>query len=351
MQVGVSTVLSSPDDVEFVRACEGVGATSVWVPEAWGYDALTPLAHLAAVTTTIGLATGIVQVGARTPAMLAMQAMSVQQLSNGRLVLGLGSSGPRIMEGWHGVPFRQPIATMRETIEIVRQIAGGERLDHHGEVYDLPPEGFGRGIRSMVSPVDPIPMVIAALGPKNLELTGEIADGWLGNAFMPEHADLFLDAIRAGCDRAGRSIDELDLVMPVAVEFTDDVEEAGRRHADGYAFTIGAMGAPDKNFYNRAFTAQGYGDDVRAVYDLWQAGRREEAAARVPFDIGFKTNLLGPPEVIRERVRRYRDAGITTLQAKVAGPDRLDTVAQLVDIVREVAQEPVRGSTGATPPP
>lgn len=337
MQVGVSAVVSSTDDVEFVRQCERVGATSVWVPEAWGYDALTPLAHLAAVTATIRLATGIVQVGARTPAMLAMQAMSVQQLSGGRLVLGLGSSGPRIMEAWHGVPFRKPVETMRETIEIVRQVAGGERLEHHGEIYDLPPAG--KGIRSMSPAVAPIPMVIAALGPRNLELTGEVADGWLGNAFMPEHAEVFLEPIRVGCERTGRSLTDLDLVMPVAVEFTDDVEEAGRRHAGGYAFTIGAMGAPGKNFYNRAFSAQGYADDVAAVYDLWQAGRRDEAAARVPFDIGFKTNLLGPPDVIRERVRRYRDAGITTLQAKVSGPDRLDTVAQLVDIVREVTAE------------
>jgi len=254
-------------------------------------------------------------------------------------VLGLGSSGPRIMEAWHGVPFRKPVATMRETIEVVRQIARGDRLDHHGEVYDMPPHGSGRGIRSMVSPVEPIPMVIAALGPRNLELTGEIADGWLGNAFMPEHANVFLDPIRTGCARAGRTIDQLDLVMPVAVEFTDDPEAAGRRHAGGYAFTIGAMGAPGKNFYNRAFSAQGYGDDVAAVYELWQAGKREKAAARVPFDIGFKTNLLGPPEVIRERVRLYRDAGITTLQAKVTGPERLDTVAQLVDLVREVEDE------------
>ena len=339
MQVGVSAVVSSREDVEFVRECERVGATSVWVPEAWGYDALTPLAHLAAVTSTIRLATGIVQVGARTPAMLAMQAMSVQQLSGGRLVLGLGSSGPRIMEAWHGVPFRQPVATMRETIEIVRQIAQGDRLEHHGEVYNLPPDGSGRGIRSLAPPVEPIPMVIAALGPRNLELTGEIADGWLGNAFIPEHADVFLDPIRAGCARSGRTIDQLDLVMPVAVEFTSDPEEAGRRHADGYAFTIGAMGAPGKNFYNRAFSAQGYGDDIAAVYNLWQAGKREAAAARVPFDIGFKTNLLGPPEVIRERIRLYRDVGITTLQAKVAGPHRLDAVAQLVDLVREVDGE------------
>lgn len=341
MQVGVAAIVSSPDDVRFVQEVERVGATTVWVPEAWGYDALTPLAHLAAVTSTIRLATGIVQVGARSPAMLAMQAMSVQQLSGGRLVLGLGSSGPRIMEAWHGVEFRKPVATMRETIEIVRMIARGDRLDHHGQIYDLPPAGAGRGIRSMSPPVDPIPIAIAALGPRNLELTGELADGWLGNAFLPEHAEVFLGPMRTGAERAGRSLDELDLVMPVAVEFTDDWEEAGRRHADGYAFTIGAMGEPGRNFYSRTFAAQGFADDVAAVAELWQAGRREEAAARVPFDIGFRTNLLGTPDMIRERVRQYRDAGITSLQAKVSGTvqERIDTVAQLVDIVRDVDAE------------
>ena len=339
MQVGVSTGVASADDVEFVVGAERIGATTVWVPEAWGYDALTPLAHLAAHTSTIRLCTGIVQVGARSPAMLAMQAMSVQQLSGGRLVLGLGSSGPRIMEAWHGVPFHKPLAAMRDTIEIVRQIARGDRLEHDGVVYQLPLPGSGRGIRSMAPPVDPIPIVIAALGPKSLELTGEIADGWLGNAFMPEHADVFLSQISAGCGRAGRTLSELDLIMPVAVEFTDDVEQAGRRHADGYAFTIGAMGTADTNFYSRAFTRQGFGDDVQAVYELWQAGRRDEAAARVPIEIGLHTNLLGTPAMIAERVRRYREAGITTLQAKLSGTvqQRLDTVAQLVDIVAEVS--------------
>lgn len=350
MQIGVATVVSSADDVEFVRQCEQVGATSIWVPEAWGYDALTPLAHLAAVTRTIRLATGIVQVGARTPAMLAMQAMSVQQLSGGRLLLGLGSSGPRIMEAWHGVPFDKPLAAMRETIDIVRRVAAGERLELEGDVYRLPLGGAGRGIRSMVPPVEPIPIYVAALGPRNLALTGELADGWLGNAFMPEHAEVFLGPIRDGAERAGRAFADLDLVMPVAVEFTDDPEEAGRRHADGYAFTIGAMGAPGRNFYNRAFAQQGYGDEIARVHELWQAGRRDEAAAAVPFDIGFKTNLLGPPDVVRDRVRRYRDAGITTLQAKVSGTvqERIDTVAQLVDIAREVALEADTTPVGAS---
>jgi len=341
MQVGVSTGVTSPDDVEFVVGAERVGATSVWVPETWGYDALTPLAYLAAETSTIRLCTGIAQVGARSPAMLAMQAMSVQQMSGGRLVLGLGASGPRIMEAWHGVPFRKPLGAMRDTIEIVRQVARGDRLEHDGVVYQLPLPGSGRGIRSIASPVDPIPIVIAALGPRSLELTGEIADGWLGNAFMPEHAEVFMSSIRLGCERADRQLSDLELIMPVAVEFTDDVEETGRRHADGYAFTIGAMGTADTNFYSRSFAKQGYGDDVLAVYDLWQAGRREQAAARVPIEIGLHTNLLGTPAMIAERVRLYRAVGITTLQAKLSGnaQQRLDTVAQLVDIVREVSRE------------
>ena len=341
MKVGVSTAITGPDDVEFVRAVEQLGASSVWIAEAWGYDALTPLAHLAAMTDAIQLATGIVQVGARTPAMLAMQAMSVQQMSGGRLILGLGSSGPGIMEGWHGVPFRKPIGAMRETIEIVRMVAAGERLKYDGDIYTLPLDGEGRGIRPMAPPVDPIPMYIAALGPRSLALTGELADGWLGNAFMPEHADEFLAPMRDGAAAVGRTLADIELAMPVAVEFTGDAEEAGRRHADGYAFTIGAMGTPEKNFYNQAFAKQGYGDEVRRVYDLWQAGKRDEAAAAVPFDIGFKTNLLGPAEVIRERVRLYRDAGITTLQAKLSGPAqaKLDTVAQLMDVVAEVDAE------------
>ena len=338
MQVGVSTQVAGPGDVEFVQRCEAVGATSVWVPEAWGYDALTPLAHLAASTSTIRLATGIVQVGSRSPAMLAMQAMSVQALSGGRLQLGLGVSGPRIMRDWHGVEFRKPTQTLRETIEIVRTIAAGERLVHHGEIYDLPADD-GRGIRSMSPPVEPIPIYLAALGPMSLALTGELADGWLGNAFMPEHAAVFLDPIGDAARRAGRDPADLDLVMPVAVEFTDDPEEAARRHADGYAFTIGAMGPPGRNFYNDAFTRQGFGDDVAAVYELWQTGDRAAAAERVPIELGSKTNLLGSEADIRRRVRAYRDVGITTLQAKVSGSidERVDTVARLVDIVRDDA--------------
>jgi F420-dependent oxidoreductase-like protein len=341
MQVGISANVTSEQDADFVREAELLGATSVWVAEAWGQDAFTPLAYLAARTHSISLGTAIAQLGARTPAMLAMSAMSMQLLSGGRFRLGLGTSGPQVMEGWHGVRFGAPLAATRETIEIVRAVAAGGRLSHDGRIFQLPlPGGPGRALRSMLPPV-PVPIYIAALGPRNLELTGQVADGWIGNAFMPEHAGVFLDRIAAGAAGAGRTLADLDLVIPVAVEITDDADEAARRHARGYAFTIGAMGSREQNFYNAAFTRQGFGDDVRAVQDLWLAGHRDEAADRVPVALGRQTNLLGPAAEITRRLRLYRDAGITTLQAKLAGDaaTRLDTLAQLVDLVAAVSVE------------
>ncbi len=341
MRVAISAVISTPDDVALVVEAERLGIASVWVPEAWGQDALTQLGYLAARTTTIGLASGIAQIGARTPAMLAMSAMSLQVLSGGRFLLGLGTSGPQVMEGWHGVPFRSPMKATRETIDIVRAVARGDRLRYAGEIYQLPlPGGPGRALRSMMAPVE-VPIYIAALGPRNLEITGELAEGWIGNAFVPEHADAFLGHLAAGAARTNRTVAELDLVIPVAVEFTDDVDEAVRRHARGYAFTIGAMGSKDKNFYNAAFERQGFGDDVRVVRNLWLAGRRGEAADHVPLELGLKTNLLGTPPMIKDRLRLYRDAGITTIEAKLTGDRqrRVDTAAQLVELVDEVTHE------------
>jgi F420-dependent oxidoreductase-like protein len=343
MRVAIGGAVLTADDVDFVVEAERLGAHSVWVPEAWGQDALTPLAYLAARTSRIRLGSGIAQIGARTPANLAMSALSLQALSGGRFLLGVGTSGPQVMEGWHGVRFSSPLAATRETIEIVRRVAAGEKLEYHGRVFDLPlPAGPGRAIRSMLPPA-PVPLYIAALGPKNLALTGELADGWIGNAFLPECADAFLPFLDEGIARAGggRSRADLDLLMPVAAEFTDDVDEAAARHARGYAFTIGAMGSKDRNFYNAAFARQGFGDDVAAVQALWLAGRREEAAERVPLELGLKTNLLGTPAMVKARLRLYRAAGITTLQAKLAGPlqHKLDTLAQLIDLVSEVNEE------------
>jgi F420-dependent oxidoreductase-like protein len=343
--VAVEASAATAGAVEFVREAERLGVQAASTAELWGHDALTPLGFLAARTATIGLGTAIAQLGARSPAMLAMSAMSLQQLSGGRFRLGLGVSGPQVMEGWHGVRFRQPVQATRETIEIIAMISRGERLEYHGQVYQLPlPGGPGRAIRSMAAPAR-IPVYVAAIGPANLRLTGELADGWLGNAFLPESAEAFLSYLRDGARTAGRPLADLDLQVPVAVEITDDVDEAVARHARGYAFTIGAMGSRTTNFYNAAFARQGFGEQVEAVQRLWKDGRREEAARQVPLEIGQKTNLLGPPELIRERLRLYRAAGVGTLLAKLSGPlaDRLGTLGQLLDLAAEVSAEPSAG--------
>src|SRR3984957_13723987 len=206
MQVGIAARVASPADADFVRDAERIGVTSVWVAEAWGQDALTPLAYLAARTERIALGSAIAQLGARTPAMLAMSAMSLQLRSGGRFRLGICTSGPQVMEGGHGVRFDIPLAATRETIEIVRMISAGERLSHAGRAYQLPlPGGQGRAIRSMLPPAS-IPIYVASLGPRNLELTGELADGWIGNTFVPEHAEVFLDRLCAGAARSNRSL-------------------------------------------------------------------------------------------------------------------------------------------------
>ena len=327
-----------PGAVEFAVAAERLGVDSVWIPEVWGYDALTGLAYLAAKTSTLRLGTFVVQLGSRSPAMLATSALSLQELSGGRFLLGVGTSGPRVMEGWHGVRFRKPVETTRETIEIIRTVSRAERLEHAGEIYPLPlPDSAGAALMPMVRPRQ-VPIYVAAMGPRNLRLTGEVADGWLGNAFIPETAEVFLGPLREGAERAGRTLADLDLVAPVAVEFHDDdaaAAAAARRHADGYAFTIGAMGTGGRNFYNDAFTRLGFGELVAAVADLWQAGRRDEARAAVPIDLGRLTNLVDTADRITERVHLYRAAGITTLLAKLEGDysDQLATLERLLDAV------------------
>jgi F420-dependent oxidoreductase-like protein len=342
LQIGIGVAPFTAGAIDFVREAERLGADSVWVPEFWAGDALTPLGFLAARTFRIRLATGIAQLGARTPAMLAMSALSLQSLSGGRFVLGVGTSGPQVMEGWHGVRFDRPVRRTRETIEIIRSITAGERLTYHGEIYELPrPDTEGRPIRSLMPPAH-IPIYVASLGPANLRLTGELADGWIGNSFFPETASVFLDPIREGAEAAGRTLDDIDLTVAVGVELTEDVEAAGRRHAEGYAFTFGAMGSASTNFYNNAFERQGYGDDVRAVQRMWLDGDKEGARKRVPTAIGLGTNLIGTDELIRDRLRLYRDAGVGTLRVTLAGDDfarQLDDLGRLLDLVSAVNAE------------
>ncbi len=342
MKIGIATLPTTRAAVDFVVEAERLGVDSVWVPEFWSYDALTPIGALAIATERVQLGTGIVQLGSRSPAVLAMSAMSLQDLSDGRFTLGIGTSGPQVMEGWHGVPFSRPIQRTRETIEIIRQVTSGERVALDGEIYQLPlPGGEGKSLRSAARPCH-VPIYIASLGPANLRLTGELADGWIGNSFFCDTADAFFDEIESGARRTKRSIDDVDLTVSVSCEITDDVEEAGRRHAAGYAFTFGAMGSASVNFYNNAFARQGFTDDVAEVQRLWLSGDREAAAARVPIEIGLETNLIGPPDEIRRRLRQYRSCGVNGLRVNLSGEtidDQLGCLGQLLELAAEISSE------------
>jgi len=322
----------------WVTEAERLGVDCVWSAEAWGHDAVTPLAFLAARTSRIKLGSGIIQAGTRTPALIAMTAMSLASMSGGRFRLGLGVSGPQVIEGWHGIRFDRPVQRMRETVEIVRCAVRGERLEYSGSVYTLPlPGGEGKALRSGAKPQPAIPIYLATLSPRSLVMTGEIGDGWLGTSFMPDHARIFFDHLEAGARRAGRTLGQLDLQAGGAVAFGDDVERLVAARKPGLAFTLGAMGSRQHNFYNDAFKRAGYGDAAVEVQRLWIDGKREEAAARVPDEIALKVNLLGTDAMVRERLRVYRTSGLTTLRVDPAGSTldaRLATLGRLMDLVR-----------------
>jgi F420-dependent oxidoreductase-like protein len=278
------------------------------------------------------------QAGTRTPALLAMTAMSLNAMSGGRFILGLGVSGPQVIEGWHGIRFERPVQRMRETVEIVRRAIRGERLTYRGKIYELPlPGGEGKALRSAARPQPDIPIYLATLSPRSLEMTGEIADGWLGTSFMPEHARVFFDHLEAGAVRVGRSLAQLDLQAGGVVAFSDDVERLIPPRKPGLAFSLGAMGSRQHNFYNDAFKRAGYQEVAVEVQRLWLDNRRDEAVARVPDELVLKTNLLGTEAMVRKRLEAYRQAGITTLRVEPAGESleaRLATLGRLLEIVR-----------------
>ncbi|MCZ6783921.1 MAG: LLM class F420-dependent oxidoreductase [Proteobacteria bacterium] len=325
--------------VEFAVEAEKLGVDVAWSAEAWGYDAVAPLAFLAARTQRIALGSGIMQISARTPSMTAMTALTMATISNDRFLLGLGASGPQVVEGLQGQPFAQPIRRMRETIEIVRMAFRGEKLCYQGRHHTLPrPGGEGKPLRLAQPPNPGIPIYLATLGPRGLELTGELADGWLGTSFTPEHAGAHLDHLRRGAEKAGRSLDDIDIVVGGGVQFGDDVEAMVAARKPGLAFTLGAMGSAKTNFYNDAYKRGGWLDAATEVQRLWIAGKREEAAAKVPDEMVMQSSLLGTEEMVRERIRRYRDAGVNQLRIDPAGrsmSDRLDTLGRAVEIVRQ----------------
>ena len=323
-------------DVEFVVEAEKLGVDTVWSAEAWGQDAIAPLAYLAARTERIRLGTGIMQISARAPSMTAMTALTMASISNDRFILGLGVSGPQVVEGLQGRPFKAPLTRMRETVDILKLAFAGERIAYQGRYHQLPlPGGEGKALRLAQPGNDRIPIYLATLGPNALEYTGEAADGWLGTSFTPEHADAHLDPIRAGAEAAGRSLGDIDIQAGGTVAF-GDAEALAEPMKAGLAFTLGAMGSARTNFYNDAFKRGGWNAVARESQALWVAGKRDQAAAVIPDEMVMQTNLLGDEAAVRERLRAYRDAGVTTLRLSPAGRDlrsRLDTLGRAMELV------------------
>jgi F420-dependent oxidoreductase-like protein len=331
------------NQITYVVEAERLGVDSAWSAEAWGYDAVTPLAYLAAKTSRIRLGTGIMQIGSRTPAMIGMTALTLGALSHDRFLLGLGVSGPQVMEGWHGVRFARPLQRTREVVDIVRMLARGERLSYSGEIYQLPlPGGEGKALIPDAQPRPQLPIYLATLGPKNLELTGELADGWLGTSFLPEHARLFFDHLEAGAQKAGRSLADLDLqVYAGAIAFSDNLEQIIPALKIPLAFSLGAMGSRKHNFYNEVFQRAGYVELAKRVQDLWLNRQPQAAIALIPDELVLKTNLIGTRDMIRERLLAHLQAGVNTINVFPQGktlPERLQTLGQLMELVNEVNQ-------------
>ena len=340
--IGVGSAASGRDRdfervVAFAVEAERLGVDSAWSAEAWGMDAVAPLAYLAARTTTLRLGTGIMQISARTPSMTAMTALTLATLSRDRFLLGLGASGPQVVEGLQGQSFARPVERMRETIEIVRMGLRGEKLAYEGRHHVLPrPGGEGKALRLSQAANPDIPIYLATLAPRALELTGELADGWLGTSFTPEHAEAHLAPLAAGAARAGRTLADLDLCVGGAVGFADDPLPLIQGRKPTLAFTLGAMGSAKTNFYNAAYHRGGFADVAEEVQALWLAGRREEAAARIPDEMVLQSSLIGTETMVRERIRKYRDVGIDTLRLEPLGDDdtaRLDTLGRAVELV------------------
>ena len=331
------------DAVTYVQEAERLGAAVCFVAEAWGTDGVSPLAYLAAKTERILLASGILQLGIRTPALVAQTALTLSSMCENRFILGLGVSGPQVIEGLHGQPFAHPLGRMRETIDIIRLAFRGERIAYQGRHFVLPrPGGEGKALR-LSQPANPdIPIYLATLTPKMLELTGELADGWIGTSFIPSGAAAYTDHLAAGAARAGRSLTHLDLSQGGDVAFSDDIDGLVAERKRGLAFSLGGMGSARTNFYNDAYSRQGWADVAAQVQSLWVTGRREEAVACLPDEMVLQTTMIGTEPMVRERMRAWRDAGITTLRVYPAGStltERLDTLGRAIELVREVSDE------------
>jgi F420-dependent oxidoreductase-like protein len=303
-----------------IRELESAGLDLATVAEVYTFDAVSQLGYLAAVTERVELMSGIFPIYSRTPALTAMTAAGLDFVSGGRFTLGLGASGPQVIEGWHGVPYDAPLQRTREVVEICRQVWRRERLVHEGPKYTIPlpaeqGTGLGKPLKLINTPVrDRIPVMLAALGPKNVELAAEIAEAWEPIFFMPERAGaVWGNSLAAGKAKRDPALGELQIVVGVAVAIGDDVDPMLEQVRPQLALYIGGMGARGKNFYNDLARRYGYEDEARTIQDLYLDGRKDEAAAVVPEELVRAVSLVGPESYVAERVAAFREAGVTTL--------------------------------------
>jgi F420-dependent oxidoreductase-like protein len=303
------------DQLRVAKEAEALGYDSVWAAEAYGSDTATMLAWIAGQTSTIKLGSAIFQMPGRTPAMTAMTAATIDQLSGGRMLLGLGTSGPQVAEGWHGQRFARQLLRTREYVDVVRMALARERVEYHGETIELPlPDGPGKPLKLMISPVqERIPIYLAAIGPKNTALAGEIADGWLPAFFSPEHVVELRALLEEGAARAGRSLEGFDIAPSINVFVDDDLELARNVMRPALALYIGGMGSREQNFYNKLAQRYGFEAAAKEVQDLYLEGKKAEACAAIPDELIDTVSLCGPADRVRERISVFRDAGVGSL--------------------------------------
>jgi len=338
MQLALSLNYSGANlslDVDRVLEAERLGYSSVWTAEAYGSDAVSPAAWIAARTTRIHVATGIMQIPARTPAMTAMTAMTLDALSGGRFRLGLGVSGPQVAEGWHGQPFGKPLAKTREYVDVVRAILKREKpLEFRGQYYQIPyagadATGLGKPLKSILHGRASLPIYLAAIGPKNVALAAEIADGWIPVFYSARRAAMFREWLDEGFKAGGRSPQAFDVMPMVTVVVGDDVASCRAKVRPRIALYVGGMGARGRNFYNDIARRYGYEDAAKRIQDLYLGGKKAEAEAAVPDALVDEVSLCGPKSRIREQLAEWTSSGVTTMMVS-GDATAVRTLAELV---------------------
>jgi F420-dependent oxidoreductase-like protein len=335
----ISTAVNYAGDVvkaaDTVARLEAAGIDTVWVAEAYSFDAISLMGYLAAKTSTVNIGSGIINIYSRTPSAIGQTAAGLDAVSNGRAILGIGASGPQVIEGFHGVPYDRPLARTREIIEICRMMWRREKVEHTG-IYNLPlPEGQGTGLGKALKlinhPVrEHIPIYVAAIGQKNVAMTAEIADGWLPIFFMPEKAkDVWGDALAAGAAKRDPSLPPLDVVAGGLFAIGDGMEGVREFMRPQLALYIGGMGARGKNFYNQLACDYGFEKEAKLVQDLYLDGKKQEAAAEIPAEMLESMTLVGPEGYVKEKIAAFREAGVTNLQVTAVSQDPIADLEKL----------------------